>query len=144
MIHQLFACHCGQCRAFIAIVNPKMSCKSSIQALLCCNSGHGLVSIGVARAWLGLLHIDISIHPFSAVVDCGTLTDPLNGEVIFTTTTFMSTATYSCNSGYILSGSTTRTCEASGTWSDTAPTCDDRKYSVFQISKAINCAIVVM
>ena len=64
-----------------------------------------------------------------AAVDCGTLTDPQNGEVTLTATTFMSTATYSCNSGYILSENETRTCEASGTWSDTAPTCD-RKCSV--------------
>ena len=75
-----------------------------------------------------------TLFSFSAVVDCGTLTNPQNGNVTLTTTTFMSTATYSCNSGYTLSGNETRTCEASGTWSDTAPTCD-RKYGVFQISK---------
>ena len=67
--------------------------------------------------------------PFSIVVDCGALTNPQNGQITLTTTTFLSTANYSCNSGYILSGNKTRTCEASGTWSDTAPTCD-RKYSV--------------
>ena len=67
--------------------------------------------------------------PFSIVVDCGTLAAPQNGKVTFTTTTFMSTANYSCNSGYTLSWNETRTCEANGTWSDTAPTCD-RKYKV--------------
>ena len=61
-------------------------------------------------------------------MDCGTLTNPQNGQVTFTTTTFLSTANYSCNSGYTLSGNETHTCEATGTWSDTAPTCD-RKYT---------------
>ena len=74
---------------------------------------------------------------FSAAVDCGTLTNPLNGQVTFTATTFMSTATYSCNSGYTLSRNETRTCEASGTWSGTAPTCD-RKYNMVQVTGAVN------
>ena len=73
---------------------------------------------------------------FFAAVDCGTLAAPQNGQVTLTATTFMSTATYSCNSGYNLSGSGTRTCQASGTWSDTAPTCDC-KYSIFQINRAM-------
>ena len=64
-------------------------------------------------------------------MDCGNLTNPQNGKITLTTTTFMSTANYSCNSGYTLSGNETRTCEASGTWSDTAPTCD-RKYKMLQ------------
>ena len=70
-----------------------------------------------------------TLFSFSAVVDCGTLAAPQNGKVNLTATTFMSTANYSCNSGYTLSGNEIRTCEANGTWSDTAPTCD-RKYSV--------------
>ena len=31
--------------------------------------------------------------------------------------------TYSCNSGYTLSGSSYRTCQRSGSWTGTAPTC---------------------
>ena len=73
---------------------------------------------------------------FFAAVDCGTLAAPQNGEINLTATTFMSTATYNCNSGYILSGNETRTCQASGTWSDNAPTCD-RKYDIFQTNIAM-------
>ena len=59
-----------------------------------------------------------------AVVDCGNLTDPANGQVNHTTgTTFRQTATYACNIGYYLVGDSTRTCQATGNWSASAPTC---------------------
>ena len=58
------------------------------------------------------------------VKDCGGLTDPANGQVSHTDgTTFGETATYSCNAGYTLMGSSTRMCEATGMWSGSAPTC---------------------
>ena len=58
------------------------------------------------------------------VVDCGNLTDPANGQVDLTSgTTFGQTATYSCNTGYNLVGDSTRTCQATGVWSGSAPTC---------------------
>ena len=60
----------------------------------------------------------------SIVVDCGSVTDPANGQVDLTSgTTFGQTATYSCNTGYNLVGSSTRTCQATGVWSGSAPTC---------------------
>ena len=61
-----------------------------------------------------------------AVVDCGNLTDPANGQVNHTAgTTSGQTATYSCNTGYNLVGNSIRTCQATGNWSQSAPTCDD-------------------
>ena len=58
------------------------------------------------------------------VVDCGTLTDPANGQVSHTTgTTFGLTATYSCNPGYKLVGDINCTCQATGVWSGSEPTC---------------------
>ena len=57
-------------------------------------------------------------------VDCGNLTDPANGSVNHTAgTTFGQTATYSCDTGYNLVGDSTRTCQATGNWSGSAPTC---------------------
>ena len=48
-------------------------------------------------------------------MDCGTLTDPTNGQVSHTAgTTFEQTATYSCDRGYNLVGGSTRTCQATG------------------------------
>ena len=57
-------------------------------------------------------------------VDCGTLTDPANGQVNHTAgTTYEQNATYSCNTGYNLVGNRTRTCQATGNWSGSEPTC---------------------
>ena len=56
-------------------------------------------------------------------MDCGALSDPANGQVNTTGTTFEQTATYSCNRGYNLVGGSTRTCQATGQWSGSAPTC---------------------
>ena len=61
---------------------------------------------------------------FYIVVNCGTLTNPANGQVAHTAgTTFGRTATYSCDSGYNLVGESVRTCLATGVWSGSAPTC---------------------
>ena len=57
-------------------------------------------------------------------VHCGNLTDPSNGSVNHTTgTTFGENATYSCDTGYNLVGDSTHTCQATGEWSGSAPTC---------------------
>ena len=69
----------------------------------------------------------------STVVDCSTLTSPANGQVSHTAgTTFGQTATYSCNTGYNLVGDSTRTCQATGEWSGSAPTCQGML--LFQLS----------
>ncbi len=48
-----------------------------------------------------------------------------NGQVSTSSgTTFMNTATYTCDDGYNLNGALDRTCQANGNWSLTAPTCD--------------------
>ena len=61
---------------------------------------------------------------FLTAVDCGTLTNPANGQVIHTAgTTFGQTANYSCNTGYYLERGSTRTCQATGAWSGSPPTC---------------------
>ena len=57
-------------------------------------------------------------------VDCGTLSNPTNGQVSYPGgTSLRQTATYRCNADYNLMGSSTRTCQAIGLWSGSAPTC---------------------
>ncbi len=46
-------------------------------------------------------------------------------------TTFMNTATYSCDDGYGLMGDMTRTCQSDGIWSLTAPTCRGESVGFF-------------
>ena len=65
-----------------------------------------------------------NVFLLSSAVDCNALSDPANGQVSHTAgTTFGQTATYSCNTGYNLVGDSTRTCQATGAWSGSAPTC---------------------
>lgn len=59
-----------------------------------------------------------------AAVNCGALSDPGNGTVVTPTTTFTQVATYTCNEGYNIVGSMTRTCEADQIWRPAEPTCD--------------------
>ena len=56
------------------------------------------------------------------VITCEPLVDPPNGVVSFNTTV-NSVATYSCNTGYTLTGDDMRTCLETGVWSGSAPTC---------------------
>ena len=72
-------------------------------------------------------NVMICVHdvflPLTAV-NCGTLTNPANGQVSHTAgTTFGMTATYSCNTGYILVGNIIRTCLATRRWSGASPNC---------------------
>ena len=65
------------------------------------------------------MHVLNSLY---TVVDCGSLGAPFNGAVDTSSgTTFMKTATYTCNTGY--AGNTTRTCQADAIWSGSEPTC---------------------
>ena len=66
------------------------------------------------------------------VILCSGLTAPDNGEIVFSATSQLldvgTTATYSCDLGYVLVGETTRTCEdtnsrTTGTWSGEDPIC---------------------
>ena len=54
---------------------------------------------------------------------CNELSDPANGAVIWTGLSTSSNATYTCDSGYQLSGERIRTCISSGMWSGQEPTC---------------------
>ncbi len=59
-----------------------------------------------------------------AAVNCETLDDPVNGQVVLTGVSVGSTADYNCNPGYQLVGVTQRMCEMNREWSGEAPTCE--------------------
>ena len=71
------------------------------------------------------------------VILCSVLTAPDNGMIEFSTTSQQlgvgTTATYSCDPGYVLVGETTRTCEGTnsgttGAWSGDDPICKSLGY----------------
>ena len=66
---------------------------------------------------------------FPIVVNCSSVPDLNNGMVIYNSqgqdgTLVGATVNYTCDTGYTLSGSRMRTCQANGTWTDSDPTCD--------------------
>ena len=54
---------------------------------------------------------------------CPALPDPVNGAVTWPSLTVGSIATYTCDDGFELEGSMTRTCESSAMWSGDEPIC---------------------
>ncbi len=70
-----------------------------------------------------LIHHSESLHVFISAVDCGDLSAPDNGFIAINSTTFTSTASYSCATGHELVGNDTRTCVESGNWSGNQPQC---------------------
>jgi formylglycine-generating enzyme required for sulfatase activity len=57
-------------------------------------------------------------------VDCGPVSSPENGSVLTPAgSQYAAVAIYSCNAGYNLVGTTTRSCQASAAWSATSPDC---------------------
>ena len=96
--------------------------------------GHGLeacqtVKVIIHSAFqLDSLYLSIT----HTVILCSVLTAPDNGTIEFSTTSLQlgvgTTATYSCDPGYVLVGETTRTCEdtnsgTTGAWSGDDPIC---------------------
>ena len=57
-------------------------------------------------------------------IDCGLLLNPVNGKVTSTKTTIGSVANYSCDSGFVLTGFSSRICEVNASWSGNAPVCE--------------------
>ena len=59
--------------------------------------------------------------------DCGDPGTPSNGDVSLSASTKLgSIATYTCDTGYNLVGSSKRTCQAEGRWSGELPSCEGK------------------
>ena len=63
-------------------------------------------------------------HVSIAVIDCGSLKPPTNGQIEVSTTVLGSLANYSCNPMFRLVGSETRICMENGEWIPDVPTCE--------------------
>ena len=84
----------------------------------------------------------IQCIPLSAVIECPTLTAPSNGQVSYTTDLSSrfdigTVATFSCDAGFSLNGTTTTlTCadddqaDTIGTWRGTEPSCLGKSFEL--------------
>lgn len=93
-------------------------------ATYACNAGYELSGAPTLTATCGAAGSFGAASGTCVRRDCGSLSSPANGAVSFTTTTFESNASYTCNVGYTLTGATSRTCQADGNWSGAAPSCE--------------------
>ena len=62
--------------------------------------------------------------PAYSAVDCGDPGTPTNGQHSDTRTTFSYAVFYTCDVGYTLQGSNSRTCQSNGQWSGSVPQCN--------------------
>ena len=67
-------------------------------------------------------------NKFHILVPCSPLSDPRNGSVNCSlgddgVPSYEDTCSFTCNTGYELTGSDTRTCQSDGSWSGTDDVC---------------------
>ena len=60
------------------------------------------------------------------MVVCPSLTAPTNGAISSNGSAYGSSASFSCSTGYQISGSLLRTCQSNGTWSGSQSICNSR------------------
>ena len=56
-------------------------------------------------------------------INCGDSGTPTNSQRTLSSTTYNSVVTYTCDVGYTLQGSNSRTCQSNGQWSGSVPQC---------------------
>ncbi len=62
-------------------------------------------------------------------MNCIALEDPVNGTLTGNSVSYLSEVTYSCVTGYNLSGDASRTCQADGSWTGNDPVCNSKDLS---------------
>ena len=71
--------------------------------------------------------------------------DPDNGQVNENGFEPGNIATYTCNSGYSLSGQPTRECQNNGDWDGDAPTCVRKSMPYFEVVKLVyNDSVIII
>ncbi len=120
------SCSPVDCGALSAPANGSVTTPTTTYtsvATYACHSGYNLTGTSLRACQSTGLWSDAA--PTCTPVDCGSvgLVAPRHGSVSFTTTTYGSSVTYACNPLFVVSGAATRSCQASGTWSGTPPTC---------------------
>ena len=73
-----------------------------------------------------MIDTPLSLSLSSVVVTCDLLPIPTNGRRSSSQRNYNVTVDFSCNTGYILNGNSSRTCQSTGQWSGTQPTCNSK------------------
>ena len=68
------------------------------------------------------MFLDIVFYTLDELLSCHPPKSPVNGEVLI----IGITATYTCDSGFMLNGNETQECQKDGIWSGAAPTCQNK------------------
>ncbi|XP_019626709.1 PREDICTED: sushi, von Willebrand factor type A, EGF and pentraxin domain-containing protein 1-like [Branchiostoma belcheri] len=124
-------CTAVQCPARTAPANGAVTPTGAVSypnsVTFTCNTGYTLN--GVATQTCRADGTWSNNDPTCTLAQCPSLTAPANGALSTTDTSFNTVVTITCNSGYVLNGVPTVTCQAGGTWSNTLPTCPPRTCS---------------
>ena len=80
---------------------------------------------------------------FQFAVTCPTLTDPNNGVMTCSlgddgVPSYEDTCSFTCNTGYELTGSDTRTCQSNGRWSGSESMCRRGKFMLICVGQLCN------
>ena len=76
-----------------------------------------------------ILNCYVYVYYFASVVSCPELNNPKNGMIKCQSKEvkeylYEDTCSFTCNTGYELTGSDTRTCQSDGSWSGRESTCE--------------------
>ncbi|XP_034777574.2 CUB and sushi domain-containing protein 1-like [Acipenser ruthenus] len=93
------------------------------QVLLSCSPGYYLEGRRTIQCLANGTWRGSEEQPTCKMISCGELSSPPNGNRIGTLTTYGATAIFTCNTGYTLTGSHVRECQANGLWSGTDTRC---------------------
>ena len=74
--------------------------------------------------WCVLLILIIILSLFLSSVSCIPLDGPDNGVIDCTGSVYGDTCAFTCDDGYELTGSDTRTCQSDGNWNGTEAECE--------------------
>jgi len=72
------------------------------------------------------------MYIFFLEAPCPVLTNPYQGNVTVTTYGAVTTATYTCDANFTMSGDTVRTCQSTGSWSGVEPSCGKRLLALLE------------
>ena len=93
-----------------------------------CHDDHEVI---YGNGWIFRMQITCTCTMcFCFSVECPVLSSPSNGTKSGSEVTHLSVVTFSCNTGYTLGGSDSRTCRADGSWSGNTTSCTSKNTSL--------------